>query len=195
MSVWMRLGCASLARNDLSKGMVEDTVISDDAPQREDRGSAVRILIIEARYYEDVADALLEGATAELKRHGISYDVITVPGALEIPLALNDAAGDGVIPSNDADGYDGAVVLGCVIRGETAHFDIVANNANHFLMETAIRNKIPLGNAVLTVENKQQALVRANGKNGPEDSKGAQAVRACLTLFSLHEQRMMSAEL
>lgn len=191
MSVWMRSVCASLVHNDLNKVMAEDMVISDDTFAGEDSGSAVRILIIEARYYEDVSDALLEGATGELKRHGVSYDIITVPGALEIPLALNDAAADGVIPSNDADGYDGVVVLGCVIRGETAHFDIVANNANHFLMETAMRHKIPLGNAILTVENKEQAMVRAKGG---EDSKGAQAVRACLTLFSLHEQRMMSSE-
>ncbi len=174
--------------------MAEDTILlnHDDASARDERGSAVRILIIEARYYEDVSDALLDGATTELKRLGISYDVITVPGALEIPLALACAASDGVIPSNDADGYDGAVALGCVIRGETAHFDIVANNANHFLMETAVGNKIPLGNAILTVENKEQAMVRAKGR---EQSKGAQAVRACLTLFSHHQQWMMSSEL
>ncbi len=172
--------------------MAEDTTIPDDATAREQRGSTVRVLIIEARYYEDVADALLEGATGELRRHDISYDVITVPGALEIPLALECAARDGVIPTNDTDGYDGVVVLGCVIRGETAHFDIVANNANHFLIETAMRHQIPLGNAILTVENKQQAMVRATGN---EESKGAQAVRACLTLFSLHEQRIMRSEL
>lgn len=195
MSAWTRLDCASLARKDLSKHvMAEDVKLSgnDDGPAHGDRGSVVRILIIEARYYEDISDALLDGAKRELKRLGISYDVITVPGALEIPLALSCAASDGVIPSNGADGYDGAVVLGCVIRGETAHFDIVANNANHFLMETAMRNKIPIGNAILTVENKEQAMARAKGN---EESKGAQAVRACLTLFSLHEQRMMSSEL
>jgi len=172
--------------------MAEDTTLPNNVAAREQSGSTVRVLIIEARYYEDVANALLEGAVGELKRHGVSYDVITVPGALEIPLALESAAGDGVIPANDADGYDGVVVLGCVIRGETAHFDIVANNANHFLMETAMRHQIPMGNAILTVENKPQAMERATGG---EDSKGAQAVRACLTLFSLHEQRMMSSEL
>lgn len=151
--------------------------------------SALRVLIIEARYYEDISDALLAGACEELGRHGVAYDILTVPGALEIPLALASAAADGVIPSNEPDGYDGAVALGCVIRGETAHFDIVANNANHHLMDIAIKNQIPLGNAILTVENEEQAMVRATGG---EMSKGAQAVRACLTLVAHHEQRMMN---
>lgn len=154
-------------------------------------GSTLRILIIEARYYDDVSDVLLEGAIGELDRHHISYDVITVPGALEIPLALSCAATDGFIPSNDPAGYDGAVALGCVIRGETAHFDVVANNANQFLMEVAVKHHIPVGNAILTVENKDQAMVRAKGG---EESKGAHAVRACLTLLALREQRMMRSE-
>lgn len=171
--------------------MADNTTIEKEIATGEPDGSSVRVLIIEARYYDDVADALLDGAVGELKRHGISYDVMTVPGALEIPLALESAAADGAIPSNGAGGYDGVVVLGCVIRGETAHFDIVANNANHFVMDAAMRHNIPLGNAILTVEDKQQAMVRANGE---KENKGAQAVRACLTLFSLHEERMMGGE-
>lgn len=151
----------------------------------------MRIILIEARYYEDISDALLEGAVSELKRHEIPYDVITVPGALEIPLALASLAADGHIPSNDPDGYDGVVALGCVIRGETAHFDIVANNANHHLMTTAIDQNIPLGNAILTVENKEQAMVRATGG---ENSKGAHAVRACLTLIAHQQQRGVGSE-
>lgn len=152
----------------------------------------MRVLLLEARYYVDVSDALLDGAVDELERHGVDYDVLTVPGALEIPLALSALAGDGVVPSSESDGYDGVVALGCVIRGETAHFDIVANNANHYLMDIAIRHNIPLGNAILTVENKQQAMARATGG---EDSKGAHAVRACLTLITLNEDRNASLEL
>ena len=154
--------------------------------------SRVRILIIEARYYDDVSDALLEGAVQELKRHGISYDVVTVPGALEIPLALACAVDDDFISANQEGGkYEGAVALGCVIRGETAHFDIVAQNANHFLMAIAVKDKVPLGNAILTVENKEQAMARATGGT---ESKGAQAVRACLTLVTLQHLRATGAE-
>lgn len=162
---------------------------ADDSALGGDDPSALRVLIIEARYYDDIADALLEGARAELARHGVRYSVVTVPGALEIPLALSRAVSEGLVPSNDPGGFDGAVVLGCVIRGETAHFDIVANNANHFVMDVAVRHNIPLGNAILTVENKDQAMARATGA---EDSKGAQAVRACLTVLALYEQQTMS---
>lgn len=165
---------------------------TDETPQEPNHSSALRMLIIEARYYEDVSDALMEGATTELQRHSVSYDVITVPGALEIPLALAGVVSDGLMSSNDPDGYDGVVALGCVIRGETAHFDVVANNANHHIMSVAVQNNIPLGNAILTVETKEQAMTRATGD---QESKGAQAVRACLTLVALREQRLMSSEL
>ena len=77
--------------------------------------------------------------------------------------------------------YDGAVALGCVIRGETSHYDIVCNNANHWLMEVAIRNGVPLGNGILTVDTEAQALARAHGTSG----KGGAAVRACLSLIEL----------
>jgi 6,7-dimethyl-8-ribityllumazine synthase len=138
-----------------------------------------RILIIEGRFYEAISDALLEGAVAALKAAGASYDRITVPGALEIPQALMQAVTAGLIPDGQ---WDGAVALGCVIRGETTHYDIVCNNANHWLMEVAIRNSVPVGNGILTVENEAQAMARARGGvNG----KGADAVRACLKLIDL----------
>ena len=141
------------------------------------------ILIIESRYYEAVADALLEGALAELKASGATYDKVTVPGALEIPQALAQAVAAGLIPADEIGSrYDGAIVLGCVIRGETAHYDIVCNNANHWLMEIAIRANVPLGNAILTVDTEAQALARAMGGR---QGKGGDAVRACLSIVQL----------
>ena len=141
------------------------------------------ILIIESRYYEAVAEALLDGALAELKASGATYEKITVPGALEIPQVLAQAVAAGLIPAEEVGGrYDGAIVLGCVIRGETAHYDIVCNNANHWLMDVAIRASVPLGNAILTVDTEAQALARAKGGR---QGKGGDAVRACLSLVQI----------
>ena len=141
------------------------------------------ILIIESRYYAAVADALLEGALAELKASGATYDKITVPGALEIPQALAQAVAAGLIPADEAGSrYDGCVVLGCVIRGETSHYDIVCNNANHWLMDTAIAACVPLGNALLTVDTEAQAIARATGGR---KGKGGDAVRACLSIVQI----------
>ena len=141
------------------------------------------ILIIESRYYEAVTDALLDGALAELKASGATYEKITVPGALEIPQALAQAVAAGLIPADELGSrYDGAIVLGCVIRGETAHYDIVCNNTNHWLMEVAIRANVPLGNAILTVNTEAQAMARAKGGR---QGKGGDAVRACLSLVQL----------
>jgi 6,7-dimethyl-8-ribityllumazine synthase len=142
-----------------------------------------RILIVEGRFYEAVSDELANGAMAALKAQGASYDRITVPGALEIPQALAQAASAGLIPRSAGSGcWDGAVALGCVLRGETSHYDIVCNNANHWLMEVAIRHRIPLGNGILTVDTEVQALARARGG---ADGKGGDAVRACLSLVEL----------
>jgi len=142
-----------------------------------------RVLIIEGRFYEAISDELANGAIAALQDAGASYDRVSVPGALEIPQALAQAAAAGLIPRSAADGkWDGAVALGCVIRGETAHYDIVCTNANHWLMEVAIRHAVPVGNGILTVETEAQALQRARGG---ADGKGGDAVRACLRLIGL----------
>jgi 6,7-dimethyl-8-ribityllumazine synthase len=142
-----------------------------------------RILIIEARYYEAIADELLAGALAEIKAAGVGFERITVPGALEIPLALAQAIKADLIGSDDANArFDGCVALGCVIRGETSHYDTVCDNANHWLIEQAVRHGIPLGNAILTVDTQAQALERARGGR---EGKGAAAVRACLSLVAL----------
>jgi len=138
-----------------------------------------RLLVIEARYYEEIGAALAEGAIAELDANAVAYDVISVPGALEIPQALAQAVRAGAI-GGAGRRYQGAVALGCIIRGETSHYDIVCNNANHWLMETAIAHAVPIGNAILTVENEEQALARARGGRA---GKGADAVRACLALI------------
>ena len=138
-----------------------------------------RILIVEARYYEDIADELLSGAVAALDDAGASHDCITVPGALEIPTALAiglDAAMERKEP------YDGAVALGCVIRGDTIHFEIVSELSARGLMDVSIARKIPIGNAILTVDTEGQAWVRARTSEG---NKGGEAARAALTLIDI----------
>jgi 6,7-dimethyl-8-ribityllumazine synthase len=141
------------------------------------------ILLIEAPYYRNVSDELAAGAIAELDAARATYERVSVPGALEIPQALAQMVKAGLIGSDDATArFDGCVALGCVIRGETSHYDIVVGNANHWLMEVAIRHAIPLGNAILTVDTEAQALERARGGR---EGKGADAVRACLAVIAL----------
>jgi 6,7-dimethyl-8-ribityllumazine synthase len=137
------------------------------------------LLIIEARFYEAIADMLADGAIAEANARGATYERITVPGALEIPQALGAAA---AARSAGRMAFDGAILLGCVIRGETAHYDIVCNNANHWSMDIATRHDIAIGNGILTVDTEAQALARAEGGKA---GKGADAARACLTLVEL----------
>lgn len=141
-----------------------------------------KLLIVEARFYDDLADALLEGAKAALDEADASYDVVTVPGALEIPavisFALDGAEGGGT-------GYDGFVALGCVIRGETHHFDIVANESSRGLMALAVDEALAIGNGILTVENEEQAWARAKRSEG---DKGGFAARAALTMIALRDR-------
>jgi 6,7-dimethyl-8-ribityllumazine synthase len=146
--------------------------------------AGARILLIEAPYYAHIAVALAAGAIAELEAAGATCERIQVPGALEIPLALGQAVAAGLIGSGSgaagAARFDGCVALGCVIRGETTHYETVCANANHWLMDIAVRHAVPLGNAILTVETEDQALTRAGGGRR---GKGADAVRACLSLI------------
>src|SRR5712671_4746239 len=120
--------------------------------------SGARALIVEARFYDDIQDALLEGAVAELKAAGVGHDVITVPGALEIPAAIAIA-----LDAADSSGkpYDAAIALGCVIRGDTIHFEIVSMESSRALMDLAVARKIPLGNGIVTVNSDAQAWARA----------------------------------
>ncbi len=148
-------------------------------PSRFAHVEGARVLIIEGRFYDNIADELVGGAVAALEANGVGHDRVTVPGALEIPQVLVQAAAAGLIPDGK---WHGAVALGCVIRGETSHYDIVCNNANHWLMEVAVRDAIPVGNGILTVDTEEQALARARGGiNG----KGGDAARACLRLIEL----------
>ncbi|KQY19590.1 6,7-dimethyl-8-ribityllumazine synthase [Rhizobium sp. Root482] len=141
--------------------------------------SKPHILIVEARFYDDMADALLDGATSALKDAGATYDVVTVPGALEIPAAIAMAL-DGI--DNGATEYDGFVALGMVIRGETYHFDIVSNESSRALMDLAVSESLAIGNGILTVENDAQAWARVRRSEG---DKGGFAARAALTMIEL----------
>ncbi len=150
------------------------------------RRPASRVLIVEARFYEDIADMLVEGAIAELEAQGCSYERVSVPGALEIPQVLGSIAAAGLAPMTASAGrFAGVIVLGCVIRGETSHYDIVVDNANHWLMQVAIQHNIPVGNGILTVDTDKQAKARARGGR---DGKGGDAARACLALVDLARQ-------
>ena len=142
-------------------------------------GDSARILIIEAPYYQEITDELGRGVTEVLDAAETPYDWIAVPGALEIPQALAQAAAAGLIPTSR---FAGAIALGCVIRGETTHYEIVSENANHWLMELAVHHAIPVGNAILTCETKEQAMERARGGRA---GKGGDAARACLGLIEL----------
>jgi 6,7-dimethyl-8-ribityllumazine synthase len=148
----------------------------------------VRILIVESGYYEDIADMLLDGAKRALDAAGAAYDVITVPGALELPqaivIALDAARGAKNVNANPRaeETYDGVVALGCVIRGETSHYDIVAGESARVLMEIGIARKIPVGNGILTVDTAAQAKVRAALDKG---DKGGAAAKAVLSLVRL----------
>ncbi len=154
-------------------------MVQKPAVPRDEKSAAqirAHVLFIEARFYEDIADLLVEGAIAECTKRGVTFERITVPGALEIPQVLAAAA---EARSAGRTTFDGAVALGCVIRGETAHYDIVCNNANHWLMDVAVRKEVPVGNAILTVDTRAQALARAEGGIA---GKGGDAARACLRL-------------
>ena len=138
-----------------------------------------RLLIVEARFYEHIADKLLAGATQTLDAAGVAYDRVTVPGALEVPAAIAiacDAAKARRAP------YDGVVALGCVIAGETYHFEVVSNESARGLMHLALNERMAIGNGILTVETQAQALARAGGDKG---NKGAEAARAALTMAAL----------
>ncbi len=138
------------------------------------------VLIIEGRFYEDLSDELTRGAVAELERKGVAHERVTVPGALEIPVALSMAIAAGVVGSKGP--HQGCVALGCVIRGETSHYDIVAKESAGGLMRLGIRHGLPIGNGILTVDNAKQAWARARVGEG---DKGGVAAAACLALMDL----------
>jgi 6,7-dimethyl-8-ribityllumazine synthase len=153
------------------------------APNRSSTASAplpgVRVLIVEGRFYDHINDELVAGAREAVEAVGGTVDVVTVPGALEIPIAIAIAL-DGAETAGRP--YDGAVALGCVIRGETYHFDIVAGESSRALIDMAVARRLPLGNGILTTENEAQAVARANRS---DMNKGGGAAEACLALVRL----------
>jgi 6,7-dimethyl-8-ribityllumazine synthase len=140
----------------------------------------IRVLIVEGRFYSDLSEELLSGAKSALDAYGAEYDVITVPGALEIPavIAIADEAGHG--PAGVF--YDGYVALGVVIRGETYHFEIVSNETAHGIMDLVVNRKLAIGNGVLTVEDEEQAWARARISEG---DKGGGAAHAALEVIAI----------
>ena len=135
-----------------------------------------RILIVEARFYDHLNDMLVAGAKAAITAAGHQADVITVPGALEIPGAI--------VLADQAQLYDGFVAIGVVIRGETYHFEIVAGESARGIMALTM-DGMAIGNGILTVENEDQALVRADPA---QKDKGGEAAKAALALLALREQ-------
>ncbi len=135
-----------------------------------------KFLIVEARFYDHLNDLLIEGAGAALDDAGHKYEVLTVPGALEIPGAIAMAAESGR--------YDGFIAIGVVIRGETYHFEVVSNESARGLMALAM-DSIPIGNGILTVENEAQALTRARMT---EKDKGGEAAKAAIAMLDIRQR-------
>lgn len=139
------------------------------------------IMIVEARFYEDIADELVRGAVAELDKAGATWERFAVPGAFEIPATIKYA-----IRSRDFYAarrrFDGYIALGCVIRGETSHYDLVCNECARGLQTLSIEYTLALGFGVLTCENREQARTRASISGG---NKGAMAARSCLAMLEL----------
>ncbi|WP_029011199.1 6,7-dimethyl-8-ribityllumazine synthase [Azospirillum halopraeferens] len=145
---------------------------------------APHIMVVESRCHEDIADELVRGALGELNKAGATHHRVPVPGVLEIPAAVQIA-----VRSMDVytarRRYDGYVALGCVIRGETTAYDLICSRAMHGLHDLVLRHTLAVGTGILTVENREQAWVRAavGGRN-----RGGQAARACLDMIELKRQ-------
>lgn len=137
-----------------------------------------KVLIVEARFYQDIADELVKGATAHLDAAGVAFDRIAVPGAFEIPAAIAFA-------HRGAAGYDGYVALGCVIRGETTHYDYVCGESARGLQDLAVREGLAIGYGILTVENGEQGWARASVDR---KNKGRDAAEACLAMIAIKQR-------
>src|ERR1700691_5115023 len=141
--------------------------------------SGARALIVEPRFYDHIPDALMGGGGRERKAAGVTHDVITVPGSLEIPAAIAialDAAESHGKP------YDAVIALGCVVRGDTIHFEIVSMESSRALMDLAVARRVPLGNGIITVNTDAQAWARARPG---ELNKGGDAARAALAMLRI----------
>ena len=139
-----------------------------------------KVLIVDANFYQDLAAELVRGAVAELEKIGVSYERLSVPGALEIPSAISLVA-----QGNDAKLFAGYIALGCVIRGETSHYDIVCGESARGLSKLALDRNLAIGNGILTVDNWEQAWARASVL---KKNKGRDAAIACLSLFEIKQR-------
>lgn len=139
------------------------------------------VLIVEARFYEDIADEMAKGAIAELEKAGVAYERVAVPGTFEVPAAIHYAlrAMEAHTASRD---YAGFVALGCVIRGETDHYDHICRETSRALMDLTVQRGIACGFGILTCENGEQAWERARVDR---KNKGADAAQACLRMMDL----------
>ena len=144
-----------------------------------------KILIVQAVFYDKISAMLLQGAIAEITRSGSSYEVISVPGAFEIPAAIALAKGSKNFLFKSYDKYDGYVALGCVIRGETTHYDYVCGESARGLNDLAFKEKLAIGYGIITVENEAQALDRADPS---KKDKGGFAAYACLEMIKLKKK-------
>ena len=138
----------------------------------------MKILVIEARYYESISEDLLQGALAKLQAAGAEVVKVNVPGALEIPHIISFA-------EKANSGYDGYVALGCVIRGETTHYDYVCGESARALMDLAVDHQLAIGNGIITVENEAQAIARSKPD---QKDKGGFAASACLRMIQLRDE-------
>jgi 6,7-dimethyl-8-ribityllumazine synthase len=152
------------------------------AKKEQDSAKGARILIVEARYYDDLADALLTGAMVVLEKAGVEVERISVPGSLEIPGAIAIAL---EAARRKRRPYDGIVALGCVIRGDTIHFEIVSQESARGLMALSMQHALPIGNGIITVNTQSQAFARARME---EMDKGGDAARAALAMVRVKRQ-------
>jgi 6,7-dimethyl-8-ribityllumazine synthase len=152
------------------------------AKKEQDSAKGARILIVEARYYDDLADALLTGAMVVLEKAGVEVERISVPGSLEIPGAIAIAL---EAARRKRRPYDGIVALGCVIRGDTIHFEIVSQESARGLMALSMQHALPIGNGIITVNTQSQAFARARMQ---EMDKGGDAARAALAMVRVKRQ-------
>ncbi len=136
-----------------------------------------KILIVQASFYKQISELLLAGAVQKITDLGFEFEVVTVPGAFEIPAAIAFVVSDKK--------YDGYVALGCVIRGETTHYDYVCAESARGLSKLAMKYRLPIGYGILTVENEAQAIVRADPK---QKDKGGFAANACVEMMKLKER-------
>ncbi len=147
-----------------------------------------RVLIVEARTHVRIADQLMAGARAALTAARAEHEVVTAPGALAVPAVIALAEEGGHRPAGVR--FDGYVALGCVIRGETYRFEVVAGESARALMDLAIGRRLAIGNGILTVENEDQALVRSRQGEG---DMGGEAARACLAIIDLKRRLLGQA--